>query len=62
MDPRANRMVRLGLNAEDAELLVKAGFGDPGSIKAATDKALKEAGLTPARLKKVRGVFPRKVS
>ena len=41
-DPRVGKLVALGVGAEDATLLVAAGYDTPAKIKAAEDEDLLE--------------------
>lgn len=45
-----SKLVKLGVEPDVAEKLVKAGLETPKKIKEATDKAMKDAGVTDAKI------------
>jgi len=62
MDARTQKLqLKLGINAEIAEALVRVGLGKPSSIRNATDEMLRAVpGIGKATLERIRARVPRK--
>lgn len=57
LDIRGYKLQRkFGLSAEQAQALVAAGIDNPVKVRASTQKALKDAGLSDAKAKAVKGI------
>jgi len=58
MDPRASKLIRLGVAAEDAVALVEAGFDKPSLIREALAKDLEAVpGIGEAKRKALKEKF-----
>ena len=61
MDPRASKLIRLGVGAEDAAALVVAGFDRPSKIRTAKAKDLEAVpGIGEAKRKALQERFKSK--
>ena len=61
MDPRASKLVKLGVAAEDAVALVEAGFDKPSLIRKAKVADLEAvAGIGEAKRKALKDKFDKK--
>ena len=62
MDPRARKLIRLGVAAEDAVALVEAGFDKPSLIRKAKVADLEAVpGIGEAKRKALKDKFDKKV-
>ena len=61
MDPRASKLIRLGVAAEDAVALVEAGFDKPSKIRKAKPADLEAVpGIGEAKRKALKEKFDKK--